>query len=401
MKTSFARNAIVLGLISAVGPFAIDMYLPALPSIAADLHASTSATQMSLIAFFAAVAVCQIIYGPVSDIFGRRNPLYFGLALYAAGSVGCALAPTVGWLIVFRFVQGVGACAGMTIPRAIVRDLHTGHEATRLMSLIMLVFSVSPILAPLVGSTLISFVGWRAIFVTVAVIAVLAVGLVALVLPETRPPEARLASGVGSALRGYAFLLRDRHFLGLTFVGGLGMSSFFAFLANSSFVYIDHFGLTPFVYGFAFSVNAVAFIGMAQTTSYLGRRLGLVRVIRFATACYAVIACVLLAITLAGVDSLPVLMSLLFVGFGSLGTVIPSTMVLALEEHGPIAGTAAALAGTLQLVVGAVVIVLSSVFFDGTPLTMVVAIAVCAIGAFAVARLTLDRRDEAVTMAAE
>ena len=398
---SFARNAVILGLLSAVGPFAIDMYLPALPAISADLNASTGATQMSLMSFFAAVAVFQIVYGPASDIFGRKNPLYFGLALYVIGAIGCSLAPTVGWLIAFRFLQGVGACAGMTIPRAIVRDLHTGHEATRLMSTIMLVFSVSPILAPLAGSTLISFLGWRAIFDTVAVIGLLAILLVAFFLPETRPVEQRIRSSFREVMAGYGQLLRDRHFVGVTLIGGLGMASFFAFLASSSFVYIDHFGLSPFVYGFAFSVNAVAFIGMAQATSYLGRRFGVARLIRTAISFYAVIALTLLAITIAGVDSLPVLMAMLFVGFGALGLVIPSSMVLAMEEHGRIAGTAAALGGTLQLVTGAIVIVLVSIFFNGTPLPMVIAIAACAVGAFSVARLTLSRRDDAVAMPAE
>ena len=152
MKSSFARNAVVLGLITAVGPFAIDMYLPALPAIAADLRASTAATQGSLMAFFLAVARLPDRLRPVSDSFGRKAPLYFGLGLYAIGAIGCSLAPTIEWLIVARFVQGIGACAGMTIPRAVVRDLHTGHEAARLMALIMLVFSVSPILAPVFGS---------------------------------------------------------------------------------------------------------------------------------------------------------------------------------------------------------------------------------------------------------
>ena len=140
--SAFSRNAVVLGLLSAVGPFAIDMYLPALPAISADLHATTSATQATLIAFFIAFGLCQIAYGPLSDVYGRKAPLYGGLACFIAGSIGCALAPDVGWLIAFRFIQGIGAAAMGVIPRAIIRDLHTGTEATRLMSLVMLVFSV-------------------------------------------------------------------------------------------------------------------------------------------------------------------------------------------------------------------------------------------------------------------
>ncbi|MBV9246610.1 MAG: MFS transporter, partial [Methylobacteriaceae bacterium] len=192
MLSNYARNAIVLGLLAAVGPFAIDMYLPALPTVAADLKTSTAATQMTLMAFFVAFGMCQIAYGPVSDMVGRKPPLYFGLALFIAGSIGCAAAASIAWLIVFRFVQGIGASSVMVIPRAIIRDLHTGIEATRLMSLVMLVLSVSPILAPLTGSALIVPFGWRAVFVAVTVAAAMAFALVAALLPETRAADARV-----------------------------------------------------------------------------------------------------------------------------------------------------------------------------------------------------------------
>ena len=170
MRASFAKSAIVLGLLAAVGPFAIDMYLPALPTISENLGTSTAATQMTLMVFFVAFGVCQIVYGPVSDMVGRKPPLYFGLALFALGSVGCALSPSIAWLICVPHAAGhrrVRAC--MVIPRAIIRDMHTGVEATRLMALVMLVFSVSPILAPLTGSALIVPFGWRAVFVAVTI----------------------------------------------------------------------------------------------------------------------------------------------------------------------------------------------------------------------------------------
>src|SRR3954453_11969791 len=192
MTSSYARNAIVLGLLAAVGPFAIDMYIPALPTIASDLHASTVAVQMTLMAFFIAFGLCQIVYGPVSDMIGRKPPLYFGLSVFAIGGIGCWLSPSVEWLIFFRFVQGIGAAAGMVIPRAIIRDLHTGIEATRLMSLVMLVFSVSPILAPLTGSALIVPFGWRAVFVAVTAAAVIGLVLSISLLPETRPAAERI-----------------------------------------------------------------------------------------------------------------------------------------------------------------------------------------------------------------
>lgn len=398
--TPFARNAIVLGLLSAVGPFAIDMYLPALPSIAADLRASTAATQMTLTEFFIAFGLCQIVYGPLSDVYGRKAPLYAGLVLFTLGSIGCALAPGIGALIAFRFIQGLGAAAMAVIPRAIIRDLHTGVEATRLMALVMLVFSVCPILAPLFGSALIVPFGWRAVFAAVTFVAVIGVVLVATLLPETRPAEERISGNFRNVLGAFVELLRDRHFLGLTFIGGLGMSSFFAFLATSSFVYIGHYGLTPTQYSLAFSVNAIGFIGASQFASRLGARFGMGRMVLTAVSIYAGFAVLLFALTLAGFDSLRVLMPLLFTSFAFLGLVIPSTMVLALERHGPIAGIAAALGGTLQMVTGGAMIAVAGLFFDGTTLPMVATIAFTAVAALLVSVATL-RSDELATAAAE
>jgi MFS transporter, DHA1 family, multidrug resistance protein len=391
----FVKNAVVLGLLAAIGPFAIDMYLPALPTIAADLKAPTASVQMTLMAFFVGFGLTQVIYGPVSDSVGRKPPLYVGLAIFILGGIGCGLAPSIGWLIALRFVQGIGAASVMVIPRAIIRDLHTGIEATRLMSLVMLVFSVSPILAPLTGSALIVPFGWRAVFAGITLAAILSVLLTAFMLPETRPKDERVAGDVGSVVATYGRLLRDRHFLGLTFIGALGMSSFFTFLASSSFIYIDGFGLTPTQYSLAFSVNAVGFIGASQASAALGSRFGMGRVILGAVAGYTLFALILAALVLAGLGTLPVLIVMLVLTFACLGLVIPSTMVLSLEAHGPVAGLASALGGTLQMVVGAVMIVVASSAFDGTALPMVTIIALCAVAALALALVTLSRREVA------
>lgn len=389
MQKSFFKSALVLGLLSAAGPFAIDMYIPALPAISSDLGASTAATQMTLMVFFVAFGVCQIVYGPVSDMVGRKPPLYFGLAVFLAGSIGCTLAGDIGWLIAFRVVQGIGAASVMVIPRAIVRDMYTGAEATRLMALVMLVISISPILAPLAGALLIGEFGWRSVFVLVSIAAVIGVFMLAFFQPETRPPAERIRVSVRSLVDGFGLLLRHGRFLGLTFIGGLGFASFFAFIATSSFVYIEHFGLTPIEYGLAFSLNAVGFFGASQMAGWLAGRFGMLRVVTTATLGYASFTVLLFAVTVAGADSLAVLMALLFCAFAFLGLVIPTTMVLALEEHGPIAGMASALGGTLQMLAGAVAIVIVSVFFDGTTMPMVTAIAACGVGAYALARLTL------------
>ena len=389
MKTNFFKTALVLGLLSAIGPFAIDMYLPALPSIGQSLGASMNAVQASLMAFFVSLGIGQIIYGPVSDMVGRKAPLYFGMVLFAVGSIGCALAPDIHTLVVLRFIQGLGASAGMVIPRAVVRDLHTGTDAARLMSLLMLVFSVSPILAPLAGSLLIEFIGWRSVFWAVTVAAVLGLALMATSLPETRPPDKRLGSSVRSALTGYAILLSDRHFLGLVFIGAFGISSFFAYLANSSFVLIDHYGLTPRQYSIAFAANAASFIGVSQLTGRLGVRFSLVKVVKSAVVGYAAAMVVLLGLSLAGVERLDVMLAMLFIGFGFLGLVVPTTAVLALEEHGTIAGTASALMGTLQFVTGAVVMAVVGLFVDGSARPMIAGIAGCALVALLMSWLSL------------
>jgi DHA1 family bicyclomycin/chloramphenicol resistance-like MFS transporter len=392
MSSSLLRYAIVLGLLTAMGPFAIDMYLPALPEIGRSLGAGTEAVQASLMAFFISLGVGQLVFGPLSDMFGRKLPLYIGLAVFLAGSIGCVFAPDIETLIAFRFVQGLGACAGMVIPRAVVRDLHTGTEAARLMSLLMLVFSVSPILAPLVGSFVIEAAGWRGVFWVVTVLAALGILLLAFCLGETRPRADRVESSIAGALAAYRSLLTDRQFLGLTFIGAFGIASFFAYLANSSFVLIEHYGLTPRLYSVFFSINAVSFIGVSQCTAWLAARFGFDRIVRVAVTGYAAAMVVLLAVTLAGVDQLAVLAALLFIGYGFLGLVIPTTSVLALEEHGAVAGTASALMGTLQFVTGAVVIAVVGPFFDGTSLPMVAGITACAVIAFVLAQMTLGRK---------
>jgi MFS transporter, DHA1 family, multidrug resistance protein len=388
METRFLRNAITLGLLSAIGPFAIDMYLPALPAIGRSLQAQTGSVQMSLTVFFIALSLGQSFYGPLSDMIGRKVPLYLGLGLFSLGSVGCALAQNIEVLIAFRFVQGFGACAGMVIPRAIVRDLHTGIDATRLMSLLMLVFSISPILAPLTGSFVIQLAGWRSVFWAVLIAAVVGCGILTTVT-ETRPPAERAGSSVRTALAAYGLLLRDRHFLGLAFIGAFGISSFFVYLSNSPFVLIEHYHLSPRFYSVCFSANAASFFAAAQLNGWLAGRFGLRRLVRGAVTVYAIVMVALLAVFASGVDRLDVLAAFLFVGYGCLGMVIPTTAVLALEDHGEIAGTASAFMGTVQFVTGAVIMLFVGSFLNGTALPMVAGIAGCAVIALALAQTTL------------
>ncbi|MBU1710790.1 MAG: multidrug effflux MFS transporter [Proteobacteria bacterium] len=385
MPTSNFRIAVVLGLLTAMGPLAIDMYLPALPSIGRSLGTSMNAVQMSLLVYFLSLGVGQVIYGPLSDQIGRKPPMYFGLVLFVAGSIGCALAPTIHILILSRFIQGSGACAAMVIPRAVVRDLHTGNEAVKLMARLMLVFSVSPILAPLAGSLLIEWGGWRSVFWVITLLALSGLALLAFRFPETRPVAKGRVIDLGRLWTDYRPLLQDRAYLQLVAIGALGISSFFIYLANSSFVLINHYGLTPIQYSIAFSLNAISFIGIAQLAGRLGKRFGLVRILKTSLYGYAGMMSLLFTFSLFGIDRIELLISMLFLGYGFLGLIVPISTVLALEGQGAVAGSASALIGTARFVTGAVIMGGIGLFSDGSPLAMLGGIAACALGALALA----------------
>lgn len=392
MDISLFRFAAVLGLLSAVGPLAVDMYLPALPAIEKGLQTDVAYAQATLTVYFLAFGVAQMFFGPYSDAVGRKQPLYIGLAIFLAGSFGCALAPTIGWLLVARFVQGVGGAVVMVVPRAIIRDRFTGPKATRLMALIMLVVSVSPMLAPLAGSGLIAITSWRAIFWTLGFLSLASLALTAFQLPETLQSAQRVPVNIASLRRGCASLLLEPKFMCLTFVGGFGMASFFVFLASASFVYTVQFGLSPVQFSLAFAVNAIGFFAASQLAATLGERYGMDRVIYLATAGFMAFTLILLVIAMAGHASLFVIIGFLFLANACLGLVIPSAMVLALDDHGDMAGLASSLGGTLQMAAGGLMILAAAPFFDNTALPMIATIALCAIAAFALAHLAQSRK---------
>nr|WP_156799327.1 multidrug effflux MFS transporter [Oceanicola granulosus] len=385
------RTALVLGLLSAVGPFTIDMYLPALPEIGARLDATVAQVQATLTAFFIAFGVSQLVWGPMADQVGRKPPIYVGLGIFVIGTVACALAPTIGALTAARFVQGLGAAVVMVVPRAIVRDMFTGAEATRLMALVMLVISVSPMLAPLAGSGILAFGGWRLIFWSLALVTALSLAVTAFGLDETLPPERRRRVNLASMRAGAKTLLADPVFMGLTFIGGFGMASFFVFISSASFVYTEQFGLDEVEFSLAFAINAIGFFGASQLAGPLAQRYGLVPVIGVALVGFAGFATANLAVSLLGGTTLVSMIALLFCGNACLGLVMPTTMVMALDDHGEIAGLASSLGGTLQMVAGGVMIMLAAPFFDGTATPMIAAVAVCAWAALALGAMVLPR----------
>ena len=375
--------AVILGLLSAVGPFSIDMYLPALPTMGVDLGADAAAVQLTLVAYFAGFGISQLFWGPYSDQVGRRRPVLIGLAIFAVATLGCVFAPSIGWLIALRTVQGIGAAVVMVIPRAVIRDMYTGPDATRLMALVMMVISVSPMLAPLVGSGVIALAGWRAVFGVLLAAAVASMAITWFRLPETLPPAARRPARPAQLMAGAKLLLTDSTFLGLTFVGAFGFASFFVFIAAAPFVYTQAFGLTPTQFSLAFAVNALGFFAASQAAGLLGERFGGRRVVLYATMGFAVFAGLFLIVALAGGATLLVTIGLLVCANACLGLVIPTTMMLALDPHGEIAGLASSLGGTLQMLTGGLAAVIAGPFLDGTVAPMAAAIAACALLALA------------------
>lgn len=392
MSDRILRPALVLGLLSCIGPFAIDMYLPAMPDIGAALGTDVQGMQTTVTAYFIAFGLAQLVYGPWADAAGRKRPLYVGIGIFLIGSLICTLAPSAEWLILGRAVQGLGGAALMVVPRAIIRDLYTGHAATKLMAAVMLVISVSPMLAPLAGSGLMALAGWRAIFAALLVAGAISLLILTFAQPETLPKAERQPLDFAAMGRGAKVLLTDRGFLGLTFLGGLGMASFFVFIASASFVYTQGFGLSPTGFSLAFAVNAIGFFASSQMASSLGLRFGARRVIAVATAGFAICTVTLFAVALAGGATLLVCIAGLFAANACLGLVIPTTMVLALDDHGDIAGLASSLGGTLQMLAGGLMIAATGPFFDGTPVPMLGAIALCGVLAFVLSRVALAGR---------
>ncbi len=384
---SLTLMSVILGLVAAVGPFAIDMYLPAMPDIGRDFGVDQQAVQWTIVGYFITFGLAQLVYGPWADQAGRKPPLYAGLALFIAGTVICALAPSIGWLIFGRMVQGLGGAANMVVLRAVIRDLATGPQATRMMSTIMIVIAVSPLLAPLSGAGLLTFGDWRLIFWALLVAATLSFFLIQFALPETLTDANRQQFNLASTLSGAKLLLADRDFMVMTFLAGFAFASFFVFIASASFVYTQEFGLSPTQFSFAFAVNAIGFFAASQFASPLSRRLGTLRMIAGASLGFALATFAGFGLALAGLASLPVTMSTLFVGNVFLGVILPTAQVQALEAHGENAGLASSLGGTLQMVAAGVLVAAAGPFLDGTVAPMLGAIAVCGLIALVLSRM--------------
>lgn len=377
----------MLGALTALGPLSIDMYLPSFQAIARDLTASPAQVQLTLAVFFVALGIGQAFYGPLSDRFGRRRPLCFGLALYVLASAGCALARSIEALVAWRFAQALGGCAGMVIARAVVRDRFDEREAARFFSLLILVTGLAPILAPSIGGQILVFFSWRAIFWTLAGFALVGFITATFVLPESLPPERRTEGGVATALRVYARLLRDRAFMRYALSGALVISGMFAYIFGSPFVFMQIYGVRPERFGWIFGAIALGLISASQLNRVVLARVAGARILSHALVVTAAAGVILLVMAWTGVGGLAGLLGPLFVYIASLGFVLPNVIATALGPQGRNAGTASALLGTLQFGAGATVGALLGVLGDGTAVPMAGLIAACGLSALLVHRL--------------
>ncbi len=374
---------VLLGVLTAVGPVSTDMYLPAFPAMERSLHAVAGSAQITLATWFAGLAVGQMMQGTLSDRYGRRVPLLIGTAMYTLASAGCALAPDMTSLSVWRALAAVGGSASMVVPRAVVRDLADGHEAAKLMSRLMLVMGVVPILAPTLGGVVLGFADWRTIFWIAAVYGVTCLGLVAVLLPDTLAPERRVRLRPWALAQRFVSVVRDRGFLSHTLMAGFASFALFAFLGGSPPVFIEQFHETPTQFGLVFMGTAGAFIASSQINPFALRRFGYARVLQSASLVLLVGAVALLADATTGAWGVSGVMLPVLVMFAMFGFISPNAAVGALSNHAAQAGAASALLGTLQFVLGALSGTLIGLLTDGTPMPMAVMMLLGAVGVVA------------------
>jgi len=372
---------LLLGFLTAVGPVSTDMYLPAFPAIEQALGGQAGTAQITLAAWFAGLAVGQITQGSLSDRFGRRWPLVAGTALYTLATVGCALASDLPTLSAFRLISAFGGSASMVIPRAVVRDLADGHAAARLMSRLMLVMGAAPILAPSLGGLVLAVAGWQAIFWVCAGYGAICCVLVAVLLPDTLPANRRVKLGLGAMGQRYGSILRERGFITHTLVGGFTTFSFFAYLGGSPGVFEEIYHLGPAAYGAVFGCCAAGLIACSQINPMLVRRFGVGRVLSGSVRMLLAANTALLVLAFVRPAQWWVVALAVAVSISTNGFNTPNSTVGALSPHPAHAGSASALMGTLQFILGAVSGLLVGLASDGTMRPMAALMFAGALGA--------------------
>lgn len=368
------RITLVLGALEAFGPLSMDLYLPQLPQLARTLDTSDALAQATMSVCMIGLGLGQLIAGPLSDRFGRKRPLVIGVILFAVLSAVCAISPTIEVLLAARFFQGLAGSAGVVISMAVARDLFEGVQLSRMLSLLALVTSLTPIIAPVIGGQLARVMDWRGIFFVLAGIGVVLVFVAQFGLRETLTDGRHSGNVLGTTVSHIGVILRDPLFVALMIAACLGGAAFFSYLSMSSFVLQDQFGLTPQLFSVVFATNALAQLGGAQLSRLFVARVGTARMYLVGQLAGAAAAVVLLCATLAGAPAIVVIVLLaLFLGANGLGG--PNGTTLALGGHGTRAGTASALLGMAMFTAGAVAAPVVSALAGTSAITMVSSIA--------------------------
>ena len=385
----------LLGSLTAFAPMSIDMYLPALPSIGSSLGATPEATQSTLAAFLIGMALGQFAYGPASDRFGRRGPILVGIAVYVVASVWCALTTSVESLMLARFVQALGGCAGAVVARAVVRDQFSHTETARMLSLLTLVMGVAPIVAPMIGSWILIVASWRAIFWLLALFG-LACGLAVFFrLKESRSEETAAHARSENPLRAFAVLLRERRLLGYAIAGALNGAVLFTYISSSPELVIEIYGHSPQAFGWIFGINAVGAIGAGQVNRYLLRTRSPDAVLRKASLVALGFGAVMMLAAITGFGGQWTLLPLLFFCLSSYGLIAGNTMAGALSVDPRRAGSVSALMGGLSFGAGGVAAWAGGALHNGTAVPMAGVMLLCLLGSSAALWfLALPRKGE-------
>jgi DHA1 family bicyclomycin/chloramphenicol resistance-like MFS transporter len=372
---------VVLGLLSTFGPLSLDLYLPALPQLTEDLGTSASGAQLTITACLLGLAVGQLIAGPLSDRYGRRRPLVIGLTCFLLSSIACALAPTIELLVALRLLQGLSGAAGLVISRAVARDLFEGRELVVFFTRLMLINGFAPVLAPVLGGQLARVMDWRGMFLVLAGFGLVLLLAGTLGVPETLPPARRVVGGLGSTLRGFRVLLKDRLFVGTAASSGLASASMFAYISGATFVLQEIYGLSPQQFSYVFGLNSIGIVTMGQVGGRLVRRMPTVRVLGLGLGLNLVGATGLVTSVLLGLG-LPFLLGSLFVMVSAVGLIFPTATALAMADYPERAGAASSLLGLLQFLGGAIAAPLVGIAGQATAVPLgVVAFGASACGA--------------------
>lgn len=374
------RLVLLLGALTAFAPMSIDMYLSSLPAIGQALHAGPDQTQATLAAFFAGMAIGQFIYGPASDRLGRRPPLLIGIAVFFGASVACALAPNIETLIAARFVQALGGCAGAVVARAVVRDRFSQTDTARVLSLMMLIMGLAPVLAPQLGGLVQLVAGWRGVFWTLVLFAVVIGAWVTFGLPESRSTETLAQARSENPLRAYAALFRMRRLVGYALAGALNGAVLFTYISTAPDLVMGTYGHTPLVFNLIFALNAVGIIGASQVNRWLLRRSTPDQVLRKASIGSIVAALLLTLATWTGWGGQWTVLPLLFAALSVYGLMGGNTMAGALSVDPQRAGSTSALMGSASFGAGALASWAGGVLHDGTPRPVAAVMFACLVG---------------------